>query len=680
MRLFWKIYLASLCSLLLCTILLTVIVSYRQAEDSLRRLREEQRLLAITAASQVETGYYDQVWPFEMLSEIARDRQFVAWHIVDGSGRVVLSAGTVEEGLAVEGTRPQLVHVAHTDREFWIVPMRMRDGAHPWQFRLGYHTRAIHAQRASIIATNAVIGLGLAIVFIGTSLYVTHRVMRPLKALTQAVSEMERGNLDVSLPETRADELGQLVAGFSAMVGSIKERDAKIQEYLGSLERAHGELEMRVEERTSELHASEARTRAIIQYAADAIITLDDSGRIEVFNPAAARMFGYSSDEAIGRPFSSVLPATYRVRFDQLGIESGEAEVPESIGSSAEINGRRRDGDAFPMHIALSEVVLEGRRMFTAILRDISERKREEAEKQELHQQLVKASRQAGMAEVATSVLHNVGNVLNSVNVSINVVNDRLAKSRVTALAKTASLLHEHHDDLAEFLTVDERGKRLPGYLEKLGASLEEERRSIQSELESVTRDIEHINHVVQGQQSYAKIAVDFRELVSLEELMEDAVRISSSAIADDSIDLVREYEATPRVNIDRHRMVHILVNLVNNAKQAVAGLARDRRIRLCVGPFDAAFVRVAIIDNGVGISRENLACIFNHGFTTKPDGHGFGLHGASLTAKEMGGELTAHSDGVGQGARFSLVLPIGSDGTAASAQASRSMPAASLG
>jgi len=676
MRLFWKVYLASLCSLLLSSVLLTVIVSYRQAEDSLARLRAEKRLLAITAAAQVETGYYDQVWPFEMLSGIAKDSQIVAWQIADGNGVVVLSSDAAGEVPKVGPTQqPVLVQVAGTHTEFWIVPMRMRNGTNQWQFRLGYHTQAIQAQRTSIIATNVFIGLALAVVFIGTSLYVTHRMLRPLNSLTRAVSQMERGNLDVSLPDTGTDELGQLVAGFSAMVGSIKERDAKIQEHLGSLELARAELEMRVEQRTAELYHSEARTRAIIQYAADAIITLDDAGQIEVFNPAAARMFGYTADEVIGQSFTSIMPETYTVRFDQLGIESSESGAPTAIGPTAEIRGRRRDGGAFPMHIALSEVRLEDRRLFTAIVRDITEQRRAEAEKQELHDQLVAASRQAGMAEVATSVLHNVGNVLNSVNVSITLVSDRLVKSRMSALVKAAALFREHQANLAEFLVSDERGRRLPSYLERLGASLEEERRSILDELGSVTRDIDHIKHVVQSQQTYAKVDIDFRELVQLDEVMEDAVRISNSAVGDDSLDLVREYEPTPQVNSDRHKLVHILVNLINNAKQAAAGMGRARRIRLRIGPLDSGSVELAVVDNGVGISSEHLPRIFNHGFTTKQDGHGFGLHGAALSARQMGGALTAHSEGVGQGARFSLVLPIESEEIRAAPALRRSRP-----
>jgi signal transduction histidine kinase len=327
------------------------------------------------------------------------------------------------------------------------------------------------------------------------------------------------------------------------------------------------------------------------------------------------------------------------------------------------------------MHIALSEVRLEDRRLFTAIVRDITEQRRAEAEKQELHEQLVGASRRAGMAEVATSVLHNVGNVLNSVNVSITLVSDRLVKSRMSALVKAAALFREHEAHLAEFLVSDERGRRLPSYLEKLGASLEEERQSILGELGSVTRDIDHIKHVVQSQQSYAKVDIDFRELVQLEEVMEDAVRISNSAVGDESLDVVREYEPTPPVSIDRHKLVHILVNLINNAKQAAAGMARARRIRLRIARLGAGEVELAVLDNGVGISNENLPRIFNHGFTTKQDGHGFGLHGAALSARQMGGELTAHSEGVGQGARFSLVLPIDQEEIRAAPALRRSRP-----
>ncbi len=531
MKLFWKIYLLSLFSLLFCTVSLTAIVSYREAKNSLARLQIHKRVLTITAASQIETGYYDQVWPFEMLSGIAREPDFVAWQIVDGTGRVVLSNPPDGPGLDVPVlTAPTLIELSEPHQEFWIAPMRMRDGGNSWQFRLGYDTRAIRTQLRSTIATNALIGFGLAIVFVGISLVVTHRVLRPLNALTGVVSQLERGNLDVSLPRAGADEIGRLVTGFSAMLGSIQVRDAKIGEQLKSLEAARADLETRVEERTHELHTSQAR--------------------------------------------------------------------------------------------------------------------------------LVAASRQAGMAEVASNVLHNVGNVLNSVNVSAALIAGRLRASRIPQLAKTNALLREHADDLGQYLRVDKRGKLIPAYLVELGESLLEERRSMLEEMQSLSRDIDDIKRIVKTQQTYAKVDVDLDEHIALDEVMEDALRISVGG-ATEAIAVVRQYAPTAQPKLDRHKVIQILINLINNAKQAAASLGAAAQLQLCIAAQGDQMIRIDVVDNGIGISPSNLLRIFNHGFTTKTDGHGFGLHSAALAAHEMGGSLVAHSDGPGLGACFTLLLPI---------------------
>ncbi|MEJ7600108.1 MAG: PAS domain S-box protein [Kofleriaceae bacterium] len=659
MKLFWKIGLLSLGSVLFCTVLLTAIVSYLEANKSLAHMRSQQRLLAETAASQVETGYYDQVWPFEMLSGIAKESNFISWQIVDGNGVVVLSSVSTETGQQLQrfpSTEPQMIWYA--GHELWIVPMRMRDGTSPWQFRLGYSTGAIRAQRRSIIVTNALIGLGLAILFVGATLYVTHRVLGPLSSLTTAVAEVERGRLDAPLPLGGSDEIGQLVAGFSAMIQSVKDRDEKIQVHLESLEAARASLETRVALRTQELHASETRTRAIIEYAADAIVTLGDSGVVEVFNPAAARIFGYTREEICGQRFERMIAPQYLVHFDQLGIECVESGASVSIGTEGEIHGLRHDGTTFPMHIALSEVNINGNRLLTAIVRDITERKRAEAENQEMHERLVDASRQAGMAEVASNVLHNVGNVLNSINVSASLVCERLKNSRMTAVSKATALLREHANDLGSFLTTDKRGRLLPEYLDKLGESLLEERRDMLQELGSLTTDIDHVKRIVKTQQSFARVSHDVRALVDPRDVMEDALRISSSAVEGSVVQIVRDYALSKPIRLDRHKTVHILVNLINNAKQAVEKLGAGGEIRVSIGADDHD-LRIDVVDNGEGIQPEHRLLIFNHGFTTKRDGHGFGLHGAAISATEMGGSLTVHSEGSGCGARFTLALPL---------------------
>ncbi|MGK3984271.1 PAS domain S-box protein [Sorangium sp. So ce136] len=692
MRLFWKIYLVSLGSVLFCTVLLTGIVSYREAENSMSRLRNEQRLLAVTAASQVESGYFDQIWPFEMLSAIAKEPDFVSWQIVDGSGRPVLSDRpaaapfqAVLDAAHPSSLAPERVTIPASSVEFWVVPLRMRTERSSWVFRLGFHTDSVRAQIRQIVLTNALAGLAIAVLFVGISLVLTQKLLAPLNSLTGAATQMERGNLDVSLPRAGGDEIGQLVSGFRAMVASIKERDTKIQEQLESLERARDELESRVEARTRELQRakaaaeaaaaslrdSEERTRAIIQYAADAIITMDDLGRIEIYNPAAERLFGYAADEIRGQPASALFPEGYSIDLDALSIRATEGASRVSLGDACEILGRRKDGATCPIQVALSAAQLGDKRLTMAIVRDISERKRAESEHLELNQRLVSASRVAGMAEVAAGVLHNVGNVLTSVNVSATVVADTLSRSRISALAKAVALLREHEGDLGAFLTEDPRGKLVPAYLDKLSATLAEEQATVLSELASLTKDIDHIKRIVQMQQSYAKLSVNVREAVSLPELMEDALRITAEGLERHHVQVIREYAATPPVTLDRHKILHILVNLINNAKRAVAACGDGQReIRLRTGIDGGERVRFEVADSGVGIPAENLPKLFNHGFTTSKDGHGFGLHSGALSAKEMGGVLTVRSEGVGRGAVFSLLLPLDAARGEASAQA----------
>ena len=288
--------------------------------------------------------------------------------------------------------------------------------------------------------------------------------------------------------------------------------------------------------------------------------------------------------------------------------------------------------------------------------RDITERKRSEAELQNANKQLLETSRQAGMAEVATSVLHNVGNVLNSVNVSCSVVADRVCKSRVGSVAKTAALLRNHEDDLAAFLTADPTGRKLPAYLGKLAEQLSGERAEILQELQLLARNVDHIKEIVAMQQSYAKVS-GVSETLVVTDLVEDSLRMNEGSLANHGLRVVREYTAVPGIIVEKHKALQILVNLIRNAKHACkdSGVADKQIILRVTAGRDC--VRVSVIDNGVGIPPENLTRIFAHGFTTKPDGHGFGLHSGALAAREMGGSLTVSSGGIGTGATYTLEL-----------------------
>lgn len=283
---------------------------------------------------------------------------------------------------------------------------------------------------------------------------------------------------------------------------------------------------------------------------------------------------------------------------------------------------------------------------------------RAQAELQEAHQALMRASRQAGMAEVASSVLHNVGNVLNSVNVSANLLDERMRTSRASGLARVAAMLEEQGDQLGSFIASDDRGKRLPTYLAQLSSQLLADREAALKELASLVKSVEHIKDIVRMQQSYATHGGAV-ESVAVADLVNDSVRLNEEAFSRHGVTLACEFEEVPAITVDKHRVLQILVNLIRNAKYACEDSGRsDKRITIRVTPC-ALGAAIAVIDNGVGIPTENMTRIFSHGFTTRPGGHGFGLHSAALAAQELKGSLGAASDGPGCGATFRLELPI---------------------
>ncbi len=280
-------------------------------------------------------------------------------------------------------------------------------------------------------------------------------------------------------------------------------------------------------------------------------------------------------------------------------------------------------------------------------------------ELRETQAKLVSTARQAGMAEIATNVLHNVGNVLNSVNISAELVSSRMRGSKAQGLGKVADLMSEHAHDLSDFLTRDQKGKMLPDYLLKLAEAVTVERQGIIEELEQLNNGISHIKDIVAAQQAYAGTS-SVLEPVQVQDLIEEAMKMSASSLSRHQVTVVKELADVPSLSIDKRRVLEILINLISNAKHAMGGVPdRQHQIILRLLWDQGQSLQIQVADNGEGIAPENLTRIFSHGFTTRKDGHGFGLHSCVIAAREMGGSLTVHSEGVGKGATFTLELPI---------------------
>jgi len=303
--------------------------------------------------------------------------------------------------------------------------------------------------------------------------------------------------------------------------------------------------------------------------------------------------------------------------------------------------------------------------VLSASIDEVNSQQREilaaQLESERLHEQLVTASRDAGRAEVATGVLHNVGNVLNSVNVSAALIARTLQESKLGNLGKALAMIRENENDLCTFLTSDERGQRLPGYIIKLGEVLAAEQMTLIEELQLMERSIDHIRQIVQMQQSYARSTCVF-ETIRPAEIMEDALRVNLISFDRHNVKVQREFQEIGLFSLDKHKVLQILINLVSNAKNACKINPLNERcivariLSLEINGIHT--VRLQIADNGTGIKPENLTKIFSNGFTTRKDGHGFGLHSSANAAREMGGTLGVVSDGPGLGAVFTLDIP----------------------
>jgi PAS domain S-box-containing protein len=440
------------------------------------------------------------------------------------------------------------------------------------------------------------------------------------------------------------------------------------------LEHARDELELRVADRTRDLRLEVEQRRVSEQTLAHERMLLrtlidnlpvhlyvkDRQGRFVIDNLPHARLLGAQTcDEVIGRTEADFWPASIaedRRRVDEHLMSAGLERLHHE--EQIQLAGEER-------WLATTEVPLRDESGtvtgLIAIAQDITARKEAEAEREALHRQVLETTRQAGMAEIATDVLHNVGNVLNSVNVSASLAAEIVAKSRSERLHVLINLFASHAADLPGFFAQDPRAQRVPEYLEALAGQFSAEQVELTRELNALRRNIDHIKEIVAMQQSYAKVA-GVAEPLPIQEVIDDALRINADGLARHRVRVVRDQQMNAVITAERHKVLQILVNLISNAKYACDNTTEDERVMTITVQDDAERVSISVADNGVGIAAENLTRIFSHGFTTRKNGHGFGLHSGALAAREMGGTLRATSAGLGHGATFTLELPRAAD------------------
>ena len=541
------------------------------------------------------------------------------------------------------------------------------------------------------------------------SLFYARQMVRPILRLRQMVQQIAGGDLSVRAKMNRHDELGSLAESVNTMTEALLRRDRILesvrfaaQQFLQTANWADA-IDDILERIGQAANASRAYVFCNQMDDSDrlCVTCMNDWGApgnpqqisLSQLNclPYAASGFGRWADllgrnEIISGPVLELSDAE-QAALEPMGIRSLIA-IPvfvenswwgflvlddcfqDRIWTDAEEDSLRTGADMLGATIArqhVQEALLEAKATLevrvearTRELQDqVVAKEKALADLAEAQSSLLEMSRAAGMAEVATGVLHNVGNVLNSVNVSCTLLMDQLRSSRIGNLSKVAELIAGSDENLAHFFTEDPRGLQVPEYLTSLASALKDEQQMMLKEAGSLHKRIEHIKEIVSMQQNYGRV-FGVSEVISPEHLMEDALKLNASAIARHGVTVQRQYQAIPPIEVDKHKVLQILLNLINNAKYACEENSEGEKIiTLRIQEGQPGWLRMQVTDNGIGISPENLTRIFQHGFTTHRSGHGFGLHSGALAARELGGHLTVKSDGPGRGATFSLDIPV---------------------
>lgn len=396
------------------------------------------------------------------------------------------------------------------------------------------------------------------------------------------------------------------------------------------------------------------RVKAVLDNLTESVVILDKDEQIIFANEAFCKTIDETEGSFVGRKLS-VFP------WIQLRQKQEHSELPwvqtlqkGTTKTNIPLILKTKDGNKRTSVVNSVPILSAGgeHRGIMTSFTDVTEL-------EEKNTELVRMSRNAGMAEIATNVLHNIGNMLNNVNVSATMINDTLSQSKLLKLQEVSKMMQEHSENIGTFLTEDSRGKHIPAYIVKTIEILLGEHKDITKTIQSLRNNIDHIKTTIRLQQNYAKVQT-CEEIASMREIVEDAVKINKTVLDNQKIDVVREFSDVDYVNIDRSRVLQIIVNLVKNAAEALSESdVKHKHLAIKCNKGDGNQLRIEVVDNGIGIAPENITKIFRHGYTTKTTGHGFGLHGCALSAKEMGGTLTAQSQGPGLGAGFVLTLPL---------------------
>ncbi|MEM9411730.1 MAG: ATP-binding protein [Planctomycetota bacterium] len=392
----------------------------------------------------------------------------------------------------------------------------------------------------------------------------------------------------------------------------------------------------------------------------EGIIAVDDKGGVLCFNRCAEELFGeYEDVKCSDNSWSEYLG--FRNPGNKKLVVSDQCAFNEAIDGRAVLDREfflQQSDDEKYIQVNASPMQIDQKPAAVILCRDISKEKQSQQLSEHLNLERQKSARQAGMAEVAVEMLHNVGNVLNSVNVSISIVRDKLQNRPTELICRIADSIPEDVAELGPFFESD-KGKLLPTILKKYSKTASQFNEQLLNEILSLNQSVEEVNRILAAQQSLSEIESS-HERVDVNELINETKDFCVNRWRGVPIRFAMLLGEVPNITGKLFDISEILKNVIQNAMEASASkLSNDDHCVAIKTYSDEQSVFIEITDNGNGIRKEDLTRIFQLGYSTKPSRAGISLHTSANSAQKMGGNLEATSPGIGQGATFSLVMPL---------------------
>jgi PAS domain S-box-containing protein len=491
-----------------------------------------------------------------------------------------------------------------------------------------------------------------------------HFLTRQLDALLKGAKFIGEGALGYQVPVIGNDELTRTAVMFNRMSTRLAKTVRELNQALDDAHRAEKELKEK-----------EARLRAVLEGVIDGVVSIDENGRVESFNPAAEAMFGYSTEEVLGNSVGCLMPEPHRSQHDghvRRYVETGRSHI---IGVGQETEAQRKDGTIFPVELAVSEVWLGKRRLFTGILRDITLRKQNEAELRryqegleqmvaertralrEAQAELVSRAMESARGQWSAMVLHNIGNAITPAKVHLDSVDRQAALTASSYLQACCRELAAHRRALDHYANRDPRGRQVFDYLLALSGEIEHIGRQQDEVWTTIDQALDYVSQILTLQQSYAAREQEVCEATDLNRVIEDALRLQGPALEKRRIEVAKHLASDlPLLIIDKNRLLQVLINLIKNAYEAIDQAGSAEPSIIVTSFHDSNFLGFSVADSGIGIASEKLDRLFAFGASGKGSS-GIGLYYCKMFVEANHGTLDITSAGIGRGAEVRVAF-----------------------